>query len=128
MSKARVLSLVRLWNSKGSTFVLRQYPCTPVTSKGSECRMGKGKGFVDAFATWIRPGNVLFEIKNARQETAEKVQLKNDLFQALKAAAATLPLETRIVKATEMREPPRTLPHFIAKKVHALEFELAYPK
>ena len=42
--------------------------------------MGKGKGAVDYFATWISPGilfikmkgRVLFEIKNTRNELAER--------------------------------------------------------
>jgi large subunit ribosomal protein L16 len=96
---------------KGSKFFLRLFPHRPVTSKGSECRMGKGKGSVEEFATWARAGDMVFEIKGARMEIAHK---------ALKNAAACLPLPTRIVKASELKVAPRTLPFFIKKKLDLL--------
>jgi large subunit ribosomal protein L16 len=96
---------------KGSKFFLRLFPHRPVTCKGSETRMGKGKGTVESFATWARAGDLVFEVKGARMEIAYK---------ALKNAAACLPLSTRIVKASELKVAPRTLPHFIRMKLDRL--------
>ena len=99
---------------KGSQLILRQFPHRPVTSKGSETRMGKGKGVVEHFAAWRREGSIVFEIKGARKEIAAR---------ALKAGAATLPLRTRIIRADpSMRVAPRCLPHFIYQRLKQTEF------
>lgn len=102
---------------KGSKFILSQFPHRPVTSKGAETRMGKGKGVVEHFATWMRTGSIVFEVKGARTEIARR---------ALRAAAGTLPLRSRIIKANpDMRVAPRCLPHFIMKSLHQAEFTKA---
>jgi ribosomal protein L16 len=102
---------------KGSKFILSQFPHRPVTSKGAETRMGKGKGVVEHFATWMRTGSIVFEVKGARREIARR---------ALRAAAGTLPLRSRIIKANpDMRVAPRCLPHFIMKTLHEAEFAQA---
>ena len=41
---------------------IRIFPDTPVTSKPTEVRMGKGKGSVDYWAAKVKPGRVMFEI------------------------------------------------------------------
>jgi ribosomal protein L16/L10AE len=101
-------------SDKGSKFFLTQFPHRPITSKGSETRMGKGKGVVDAFGVWVRQGALVFEIQGARKETAQA---------ALKAAASALPLRTRIIKASQERVAPRCLPHFIQKRLAKAEFD-----
>ncbi|KAI9092693.1 ribosomal protein L10e/L16, partial [Phlyctochytrium arcticum] len=73
---------------KGSRFFLRCFPDRPVTSKGAETRMGKGKGAVDYFATFVAEGRVIFEVKGLRQELAEK---------AMRVAAACLPIRTKFI-------------------------------
>ncbi|KAI9012952.1 ribosomal protein L10e/L16, partial [Gaertneriomyces semiglobifer] len=73
---------------KGARFFLRCFPDRPVTSKGAETRMGKGKGAVDYFATWVAAGRVVIEVKGVRKELAEK---------ALRVAASMLPLRTKII-------------------------------
>lgn len=76
--------------------------------------MGKGKGAVDYFGTWVREGKVCMEISGARKETAMK---------ALNVAAQMLPLRCRIIeKNPEMRVPPRNLPHFVQQKLMKLQF------
>ena len=44
---------------KQAKFVIRTMPNIPVTSKGSEARMGKGKGAIDYWGVWVSPGQVL---------------------------------------------------------------------
>ena len=113
LDTARSMIRRALKGDKGSRFYLIQFPHRPVTSKGSETRMGKGKGTVEAFATWAREGSLVFEIKGARKEIARK---------ALQNAASCLPLSTRIIKASGLKVAPRTLPWFIKKRVEAVEF------
>ncbi|TPX57901.1 hypothetical protein PhCBS80983_g03506 [Powellomyces hirtus] len=103
---------------KGSRFFLRCFPDRPVTSKGAETRMGKGKGAVDYFATFVAEGRVIVEVKGVRKELAEK---------AMKVAAAGFPIRTRFVSAAapegeQSRVPPRVLPFFVRQRLAKLEF------
>jgi len=67
---------------------IRIFPDTPVTSKPTEVRMGKGKGSVDYWAAKVKPGRVLFEIDGVDDAVARE---------ALRLAAMKLPVKTRIV-------------------------------
>lgn len=78
--------------------------------------MGKGKGPVDYFGTWVREGKVCMEIAGARKELAQK---------ALRVAAQMLPLKSRIIERDEVRVAPRCLPHFIRQKMMSIEFNQA---
>ena len=85
----------------------------PVTSKGSEARMGKGKGAVDYYAKWISEGSMIFEVKGVRMEIAKE---------AMRCAAAVLPIKSRFVEAPPDHQavPPRVLPFFIKKRLNDL--------
>ena len=61
---------------------------TPVTSKPTEVRMGKGKGSVDYWACKVKPGRVMFEIDGVSEDIARE---------ALRLAAMKLPIKTRVV-------------------------------
>jgi len=67
---------------------IRIFPDTPVTSKPTEVRMGKGKGSVDYWAAKVKPGRVMFEIDGVDDAVARE---------ALRLAAMKLPVKTRIV-------------------------------
>lgn len=67
---------------------IRVYPDLPVTSKPAEVRMGSGKGSVDYWACRVYPGTIMFEMDGVPMEMAQ---------QALKLAAAKLPIATKIV-------------------------------
>ncbi len=67
---------------------IRIFPDTPVTSKPTEVRMGKGKGSVDFWAARVKPGRVMFEIDGVAESVARE---------ALRLAAMKLPIKTRIV-------------------------------
>ncbi len=99
---------------KGSKLYLRCFPDRPVTSKGSEARMGKGKGAVEFYGKWVDEGSVLFEVKGVRLETAKE---------AMRVAGAALPLKTRFIEAPKDKEwvPPRVLPHFLLKRFQAMQ-------
>lgn len=67
---------------------IRIFPDTPVTSKPTEVRMGKGKGSVDFWACKVKPGRVMFEIDGVSEGIA---------MEALRLAAMKLPVKTRVV-------------------------------
>ena len=66
----------------------RIFPDTPVTSKPTEVRMGKGKGSVDFWAAKVKPGRVMFEIDGVNDDIARE---------ALRLAAMKLPIKSRVV-------------------------------
>jgi large subunit ribosomal protein L16 len=71
---------------------IRIFPDTPVTSKPTEVRMGKGKGSVDRWVSRVAPGRILFEIDGVPEDIARE---------ALRLGAAKLPIKTKIVKRIE---------------------------
>lgn len=78
--------ITRKLKRKGKIWI-RIFPDLPVTSKGNESRMGKGKGNVSHWVSRIRGGTVIFEICGVPKHIAED---------ALKSAIPKLPLKTRI--------------------------------
>lgn len=67
---------------------IRIFPDTPVTSKPTEVRMGKGKGSVEFWAAKVKPGRIMFEIDGVGEPVAKE---------ALRLAAMKLPVKCRIV-------------------------------
>jgi large subunit ribosomal protein L16 len=74
---------------RGGKVWIRIFPDKPMTKKGEQTPMGKGKGSVDHFVCKIRSGKVLFEMDGVPKEAAEK---------AMKLAAYKLPLKTKFVE------------------------------
>jgi large subunit ribosomal protein L16 len=81
-------SMVRYIKRRGQVYI-RIFPDKPVTKKAAETRMGKGKGAVDHWVAVIKPGRVLFEMSGITQEEA---------IEALRLAAAKLPIKTKIIR------------------------------
>jgi len=73
---------------RGGKIWIRIFPDKPVTAKGSEMPMGKGKGAVDHYVVVVRPGTVMFEMAGINEELAR---------QALTLAAHKLPVATRVI-------------------------------
>jgi large subunit ribosomal protein L16 len=67
---------------------IRIFPDKSVTKKSSGARMGGGKGDIDGYVAVVRPGRVIFEIAGVEKELAQ---------QALKLAAAKLPIKTKFI-------------------------------
>jgi large subunit ribosomal protein L16 len=67
---------------------IRIFPDTPVSSKPTEVRMGKGKGSTDYWAAKVKPGRIMFEIDGVSEVIARE---------ALRLGAMKLPVLTRIV-------------------------------
>lgn len=67
---------------------IRIFPDKPITSKGQEMPMGKGKGAPEYFVAVVKPGTVLFEVDGVSEAVAQK---------AIKAASYKLPCKTKFV-------------------------------
>lgn len=77
---------------RGGKVWIQIFPDKSVTKKPAETRMGSGKGNPEFWVAVIRPGRVLFELSGVEDAVAR---------QALRLAAAKLPIGTKIVARTE---------------------------
>lgn len=73
---------------------IRIFPDKPVTVKGGEIPMGKGKGAVDHYVACIKPGTVMFEMNGIDEATAKDALLK---------AAMKLPVKCAFITKEETR-------------------------
>lgn len=73
---------------RGGKVWIRIFPDKPMTKKGDETPMGKGKGAVDHFVAKVRPGTILFEMDGVKKEIAQ---------QAMRLAAYKLNVKTKFV-------------------------------
>lgn len=80
-------TLSRVFKKKGKIWV-RIFPDKPVTTKGAEVPMGKGKGTVDHFVAVVKPGMILFEMTGLSEEAAKE---------SFKSASHKLPIKTKFV-------------------------------
>lgn len=71
----------------GEVFI-RIFPDKPITAKGSEMPMGKGKGAVDHYIAVVRPGTVMFELRGADAATCKR---------ALQLAGYKLSVKSKVV-------------------------------
>ncbi|MGH8245743.1 MAG: 50S ribosomal protein L16 [Gammaproteobacteria bacterium] len=76
---------------RGGRLWIRIFPDKPISKKPLEVRMGGGKGNVEYYAAVVQPGKVLYEIEGVPEDMARE---------ALKLAAAKLPVQTAFVKRT----------------------------
>jgi large subunit ribosomal protein L16 len=81
------IAMMRTLKRNGKMWI-RVFPDKPLTSKGIGVRMGKGKGEVEGWAAVVKPGRILFEIGGVDEKLAKE---------ALRLAAAKLPVRTRVV-------------------------------
>lgn len=73
---------------RGGKIWIRLFPDKPITRKGEEMGMGKGKGTVDHYVAVVKPGMVLLEMDGVPVETARE---------AMRSAAHKLPVSARFV-------------------------------
>ena len=67
---------------------INTFPQVPITAKPSETRMGKGKGAISYWASFIKKSTIILELTGINKITA---------FKALKMASNKLPIKTLIV-------------------------------
>lgn len=77
---------------RGGKVWIRMYPDKPLTKKPAETRMGSGKGSTENWVAEVRAGRVLFEMTGVTLAIAQE---------ALRRAAAKLPLKSKIVVRSE---------------------------
>ena len=77
---------------RGGQIWIRIFPDKSVTKKPAETRMGSGKGNPEGWVAVIKPGRILFEMGGVNHEVAKE---------AMRLAAAKLPVQTRFVSAVE---------------------------
>ncbi len=77
------------YTRKGGRIWIRVFPDRPVTKKGGETPMGKGKGSVDHYIVPVKPGVVMFEMEGIAENMAQK---------AMESAAYKLPVKCKFVK------------------------------
>lgn len=51
---------------------IRVFPAHPMTKKGDEIPMGKGKGAVDYYVAKVKPGQIIFEVDGISEESARE--------------------------------------------------------
>ncbi len=68
---------------------IRVFPDKPITHRPPEVTMGGGKGDPAGYVVPVKPGRMLFEIDGISEELSRE---------ALRKAAAKLPIKTKIVK------------------------------
>jgi len=73
---------------RGGKVWIRIFPDKPVTMKGAEVPMGKGKGAVDHFVVPVKPGRIIFEMDGVALNLAKE---------AMRLASNKLPIKTRFV-------------------------------
>ena len=74
---------------RGGKVWIRIFPDKPMTKKGDETPMGKGKGSVDHFVSRIQTGRILFEMEGITESVAKE---------ALWLASNKLGIKTKFVK------------------------------
>lgn len=74
---------------RGGKIWIRIFPDKPMTKKGDETPMGKGKGSVDHFVARIKAGRILFEMDGVAEKIAEE---------AMRLASHKLGIKTRFIK------------------------------
>ena len=74
---------------RGGKVWIRIFPDKPVTRKGAETPMGKGKGSVSHFVVPVQPGRILFELDGVTEDVAKG---------ALDRARHKLPVKTKFIK------------------------------
>jgi large subunit ribosomal protein L16 len=77
---------------RGGKVWIKVFPDKPATKKPAEVRMGAGKGNPEFWVAVVRPGRMLFELSGVAPDVARE---------ALRRAAAKLPIETKIVSREE---------------------------
>lgn len=74
---------------RGGKIWIRVFPDYPMTKKGAETPMGKGKGAVDFYVAKVRPGRILFEMDGVAEKVAKE---------AMRLASHKLSVKTRFVR------------------------------
>ena len=73
---------------RGGQVWIKIFPDKPVTAKPAETRMGSGKGAPEYWVSVVKPGRVLFEMKDVEEAVARE---------ALRLAGHKLPIKSKFI-------------------------------
>lgn len=76
------------YTKRGGKIWIRVFPDKPVTQKGGEMPMGKGKGAVDHYVVVVKPGMIIFEMDGVDEKMAKE---------AMELAAYKLPVKCKFI-------------------------------
>jgi len=77
------------YTKRGGKVWIRIFPDKPISAKGSEMPMGKGKGPVDHYVAVVKPGTILFELAGIDVVEARR---------ALELAGHKLPVKVKFIQ------------------------------
>ena len=80
---------------RGGQVWIKIFPDKPITEKPAETRLGSGKGSPEYWVAVVKPGRVLFEMKDVSEADARE---------ALRLAAHKLPIKTKFIKRENITE------------------------
>ncbi|RKP07453.1 ribosomal protein L16p/L10e-domain-containing protein [Thamnocephalis sphaerospora] len=83
---------------KGAKVYLRVFPDVPVTRKGNEVRMGKGKGAFDHWACRVSPGKVIMEIRSNGDLRPEMAK------EAIRLAGHKMPVPVEFLEKSKLEQ------------------------
>lgn len=76
------------YTKRGGKIWIRIFPDIPITKKGGEMPMGKGKGAVEYYVANVKPGAVMFEMDGIEEAMAKE---------AMELAAYKLPVKCKFI-------------------------------
>lgn len=76
------------YTKRGGKIWIRIFPHTPVTRKPQDVKMGSGKGSPEFYVAKVKPGTIMFEMKEVTEATARE---------AMRLAAHKLPVKTKFI-------------------------------
>lgn len=78
---------------RGGKIWIRIFPDKPMTKKGDETPMGKGKGSVDHFVAVVKAGRILFEMDGVKKNVAKEAMRLSSYKLAVKTKFVSKDLE-----------------------------------
>jgi len=83
------------YTKRGGKVWIKIFPDKPITKKPAQTRMGSGKGNPEFWVAVVKPGRVMFEMGEIKEETAKE---------ALRLASHKLPCATKIVSKADLEQ------------------------
>ena len=81
------------YTKRGGKIWIRIFPHIPVTKKPLDVKMGGGKGAPEFFVARVKPGTVMFEMKEVTEATARE---------AMRLASHKLPVKSKFITREEI--------------------------
>ena len=83
------------YTKRGGKVYINIFPHKPVSKKPAETRMGSGKGSPEYWVAVVKPGRVLFEMGDIKDEIA---------MEAMRLASHKLPCKVKLARKADLEE------------------------